>query len=362
MSALSHPPAPDRLRLLAPAKINLHLRVGPPPTPGGFHPLLTWMCTVALFDTLTLSRAALPSAESSRGLLAGAISELNCDDPAVPCDATNLIVRAGTILADHIVNADRSAPYADAADRATREGGDAPVGSQVRTRANVVRGTEGTAAWLGLPRWKASLQKRIPTGAGLGGGSSDGARAMLGLERAWAAGLSRAQLAQLSARVGSDLPFFFFGSSSICTGRGEVVRPTPPPQAKWAVLVLPKIAMPTPAVYRKFDAMRLGDATSIAAEPAWEQWARLPAIDLLPKLVNDLETPAFSLRPDLASIREQVESQLRRPVRMSGSGSSLFTLYDDQAAAQNAATQLIAAECSVMEVEVAPAVHDDLGQ
>src|SRR5437763_4018741 len=227
MSAVSHSPAPDSLRLLAPAKINLHLRVDSP-TPDGFHPLLTWMCTVALFDTLTLSRAASASVESSRGWLDGPISELDCDDPSLPCDATNLIVRAGTILADHIVNADRSAPHADAADRATREGGDEPVGSQVRTRANVVRGTEGTAAWLGLPRWKASLQKRIPTGAGLGGGSSDGARAMLGLERAWAAGLSRAQLAQLSARVGSDLPFFFFGSSSICTGRGEVVRPTPP--------------------------------------------------------------------------------------------------------------------------------------
>src|SRR5260221_3213024 len=248
MSAV--PPAPSVLRLLAPAKINLHLRVGPP-TPDGFHPLLTWMCTVALFDTLTLSRAQSAGAEPSRGLLDGPIVELNCDDPALPCDAPNLIVRAGTILADHIVNADRSAPpHADAADRATREGGDAPVGSQLRTRANVVRGTEGTAAWLGLPRWKASLQKRIPTGAGLGGGSSDGARAMLGLARAWSAPLTHDQLATLSAQCGSDLPFFFFGPSSICSGRGEVVQPTPPPRAKWALLVLPKIAMPTPAVYR----------------------------------------------------------------------------------------------------------------
>src|SRR5205814_8537792 len=83
------------MRLLAPAKINLHLRVGPPPTPDGFHPLLSWMCTVALFDMLTLERNDRQPRESQ-------LIELSCDDPGIPRDATNLIVRVGTVLSEAI--------------------------------------------------------------------------------------------------------------------------------------------------------------------------------------------------------------------------------------------------------------------
>src|SRR3954469_21466603 len=84
------------LRLLAPAKINLHLRVGPP-TPDGFHPLLTWMCSVALFDTITLTPSrgtALPS----RIATGDSPVELSCDDPSVPCDSTNLIAKTASAL------------------------------------------------------------------------------------------------------------------------------------------------------------------------------------------------------------------------------------------------------------------------
>jgi len=126
------------------------------------------------------------------------------------------------------------------------------------------------------------------------------------------------------------LPFFFAAAddgSAICTGRGEVVRPTPPPDScRWAVLALPKFVSSTPAVYRRFDEMRLGDERSIVEEPDFAAWSKLPAEELMPRLINDLEPPAFSLRPELGELRAALDEKLNRVFRMSGSGSSLFSL------------------------------------
>lgn len=331
-------PVNPAMRLPAPAKINLHLRVGPP-TPDGFHPLLSWMCAVSLFDTLTLSRAE-PADRVP-------LIQLSCDEPALACDATNLIVRCGHVLADAIA-AQRSVTHD------TREGGTVSVRA-----SESFRGNEGTLGSVGLFAVRAALQKRIPMGAGLGGGSSDGAIAMLGLNRLWVANLGPDELAELAARCGSDLAFFFYGPSSICTGRGQIVKPTPPPVARWGVLALPKIAMPTPAVYRKFDEMRLGDARRLTEPPDWIAWSQLMAAELLPRLVNDLEAPAFAIRPELGSLRTEIESRLSQPVRMSGSGSSLFTLFDDRSGAEQAAEKIVS-EYRVMArvVELAPAIDD----
>jgi 4-diphosphocytidyl-2-C-methyl-D-erythritol kinase len=306
------------MRLLAPAKINLHLRVGPR-RDDGFHPLLSWMTTVGLFDMLDLT----PIDSAGRRVGGDAGLSLATDDPQLPTDARNLVVRAAQAMADSA---------------GLREG--SPTGKS------------GTSAF---------LYKRIPTGAGLGGGSSDAARAMLGLARLWGWKSSRHQLAELAATIGSDVPFFFHGPSSICTGRGETVKPTRPPAARWAVLALPKIAMPTPEVYAKFDEMRLGAEEDVRRQPDFDSWATEPANDLLPRLVNDLEAPAFALRPDLDDLRTRVEQQLGQPVRMSGSGSSLFTLYDAQAAAEYAAKRVAEREkIDVQPVELGPTIRDDL--
>ncbi len=95
--------------------------------------------------------------------------------------------------------------------------------------------------------------------------------------------------------------------------------------------------MPTPAVYKQFDTMKLGETSTIEIEPDWNQWAALSSQNLLPKLINDLEPPAFAIEPRLAKLRADLEQQLSRPIRMSGSGSSLFTLYDTRGEAANAA-------------------------
>src|SRR5580765_1893271 len=169
------------MRLLAPAKINLHLRVGPPRS-DGFHPLLSWFCTIGLFDILTFET---PSDLQSGHNSAGSPIELTCDRPDLPCDRRNLVVRVTEAWAAE------SAKVA---------------GSRIEPL-------------------NASLQKRIPAGGGLGGGSSDGATALLAVNHLWNTGAAPPVLASFAARFGSDLSFFFFGSSSVCKGRGEIVTP-----------------------------------------------------------------------------------------------------------------------------------------
>lgn len=298
------------MRLLAPAKINLHLRVGPAAA-DGFHPLLSWMCKVALFDTLILEKSPEP----------GVV--LTTDQKDLPRDQSNLVVWAGEALATVLR-----------------------------------RDAEGSAGSIGV---KAHLQKRIPIGGGLGGGSSDAARMLLGLNRLWNLNWPVERLAELSARLGSDLPFFFHGASSICTGRGEIVRPIATPATTWAVLIFPPIAMPTAAVYRRFDEMKLGRAIETREETAWRQWVGLSADSLLPHLVNDLEPAAFSLRPELGRLRNEMEQSMGRIIRMSGSGSTLFTLFDDEPPAVAAAGQVDRGRgLSAIAVQLAPKIGDDL--
>jgi len=299
------------MRLLAPAKVNLHLRVGRPRA-DGYHPLLTWICTVALFDNLTINRAP------------GRDVAMSCDMPGLACDAGNLVIKAAAALANLLAKS--AAPAA--------------------------------APELGL---NITLRKQIPLGAGLGGGSSDGARTLQALNRLWAAGWPRQKLANLAASFGSDLPFFFYGPSAICRGRGELVEPISPPQSRFALLILPGSHMPTAAVYRRFDEMRLGNDERIDREPHWQQWTQLPAMPLLHALVNDLEPAAFAIDPKLGRLRGDLEETLRRPVRMSGSGSSLFSLFDEEseaAAAAGLVNQRLAVRC--VAVEVAPTLTDDL--
>ena len=337
------------MRLLAPAKINLHLRVGPR-REDGFHPLLSWFTTVRLFDSLVLEedeidrRGAMAapddagSGQSRENSGSAAEVALICDLPGLPCDERNLVVRIARAFRD-AARSESGAARADGSATA-RGGGPRHVG--------------------GI---RATLQKRIPIGAGLGGGSSDAARTLLGLNRLWRMGRAADDLSAFAVRFGSDVPFFFHGPSSVCRGRGEIVMPVPRPAARWAVLVLPELAMPTAEVYRRFDAMGLGRESDIATQPDWSAWAKLNSEDLLPRLVNDLEPPAFDLAPRLGALRTRVEEMLGRAVRMSGSGSSLFTLFDDESAAQEAAAHIERdARERALAVEVSPIFRDDLNE
>jgi 4-diphosphocytidyl-2-C-methyl-D-erythritol kinase len=328
---MSFSPRTPSMRLLCPAKINLHLRVGPCRA-DGFHPLLSWMGTVGLFDTLMLGLSGAPAPAVPTGTAAtgghvatgGLQIALECDPPGLPCDERNLIVRVA---------------------RAWPVEGAAPAGAAIVAR----------------------LTKRTPVGAGLGGGSSNAARMVLALDRLFpgsGGGRSTGELSAFAARFGSDLPFFLAGPSSVCAGRGEIVRPIAKPRPRWAVLVLPNVMMPTPDVYRRFDALGLGRMEHIEREPDWSQWTTLDALSLLPLLANDLELPALAIRPDLGEMRTRIERLLGRPVRMSGSGSSLFTLFDGPAEARFAAQRLNdipgSMKARIEVVEMTPDIRDDL--
>jgi 4-diphosphocytidyl-2-C-methyl-D-erythritol kinase len=159
--------------------------------------------------------------------------------------------------------------------------------------------------------------------------------------------VSRKELTTLGASLGSDVPFFFAQPSAWCTGRGEITSPMPAPRAaRWALLVFPPMGLSTAAVYRRFDEMAveggsLGSDISPSLPATAQNLPNLRSIDLLPQLRNDLEPPAFSLAPDLAECREAIERFLGRPVRMSGSGSTLFTLFDEATEAASASRKAL---------------------
>jgi len=264
------------------------------------------MATVGLFDNLEFTLVDSP----------GVV--LSCDDPAIPCDGSNLIVRTASAILEMSRAADKS------------------------------RSVRGVAA---------ALHKRIPVGAGLGGGSSDGAFTLVALNQLLGANYGAETLGEIAARFGSDLSFFLYGSSSVCTGRGEIVRPIARPKPRYVVLISPVIHMATPAVYRRFDAMGLGDPETLRNAPDWRKWSTLDSLELLPLLVNDLETPAFALNSQLAELHRAATSVAGRTVRMSGSGSSLFTLFDDLHEAEISADQLrLKLGVTVRAVELCPEI------
>ncbi len=181
-----------------PAKLNLFLEVLGKRA-DGFHDLDTVMQAIGLCDELRITPG-----EEGEGL------SLACSDASLPTDSRNLVLRAALAL---------------------------------RERTGCRRGA------------RLSLTKRIPMQAGLGGGSSDAAGALVGLNAAWGLGLSREELRQVAATVGSDVAFFLYGGTARCTGRGEVVEPVPAPAVFHYVLVCPNVGVSTADAYGRLGAL-----------------------------------------------------------------------------------------------------------
>jgi len=275
--------------IVSPAKINLHLRVFP--LRDGFHPLRSWFRTIDLADELSFEEADSSFEEAESPEPANGTIDITCDAESVPIGDDNLIARAWRRL-----------------------------GGEQRTPLRV------------------TLDKRIPMGGGLGGGSSNCAATLHALSRLWDVPAT----VEDAAALGSDVPFFFEAvrtglADAVVTGRGEHVAPFAAEHRHAVLLFLPGIHCSTPAVFRQFDAM---PAPPDDVQPDFAEWSSLPAETLLPQLRNDLESAAFALHPTLATLRHELEEHLSRPVRMSGSGSTLFTLFDDAAQAKAAAEQV----------------------
>ena len=286
------------LKVAAPAKINLHLEVLGLRS-DGFHELAMVMQTIDLCDTLAFQTTA-----------DGAI-RLTTNRADLPTDGSNLIVQAGEML--------------------RARSGFPELGAQIH------------------------LLKQIPIGAGLAGGSSNGAAALVGLNALWGLGFSPADLAAMAAQLGSDMPFCLDGGTQLCFGRGELLEPvSPQANQELAVLLIkqPSSHVSTPWAYGRCKAMRAdfyldGEAEFEQRRQALRQGALLPALasgEALPPLRNDLqqvvEPEVESVRLGLAMLR-QLDGPLQPlAVAMSGSGPSSFALFASLEAAQAAQQQL----------------------
>jgi 4-diphosphocytidyl-2-C-methyl-D-erythritol kinase len=185
------------------------------------------------------------------------------------------------------------------------------------------------------------LRKHIPTGAGLGGGSSDGGAMLVGLRQLFGCDVSDDRLMELASQLGSDVPFMVAAvlgePQAIVTGLGERVRPIARPAPTWLVLVLPGISCPTGPVYGAFDRRMAGrtqepDVTGVLraanASPVRE--------DLL---FNDLAGPACDARPPLADVLGRMRSLGLHP-HITGSGSTIFVVVTDRANGRDVADEI----------------------
>lgn len=271
------------LSLRAPAKTNLFLEVTRR-REDGFHELDTIFLELELADELSLSPAPGPELSLS---IAG--------DPGLSCGPENLVLRAGEAL--------------------KRAWGRPELGAEL------------------------SLRKRIPQGGGLGGGSSDAAAALRGLNELWGLRLSLDELAPLAAELGSDVAFFLRGGLQRGQGRGELLTPLSPPPTQWLVLVLPGFPCPTPAVFRALAAHL--PAAPRSPEELLAALRSGSARALGAALFNRLEAPASELFPALRELRARLEAAPEsRGVLLSGSGSTYLVLTESEAEARDLAGRL----------------------
>ena len=171
---------------------------------------------------------------------------------------------------------------------------------------------------------RMAITKAIPVAAGLGGGSSDAAAALFGLDALWGTALPPDRLAALAARLGSDVPFFLLGGTALGSGRGEILQPLPDPPDCPVLLIRPPIAVSTAAVYGAVASTDYGDGTisaRLAALPSETGPGRWP-------LANDLQPVTCRLYPVVAAVLEALAGWGALQAQMCGSGPTCFGLYN----------------------------------
>ncbi|HET6202315.1 MAG TPA: 4-(cytidine 5'-diphospho)-2-C-methyl-D-erythritol kinase [Planctomycetota bacterium] len=270
----------DRMVVKSPAKVNLFFEVLGQ-RPDGFHEIVTVIQEVSLFDTLTLELRVDPGIR------------LVCNDPLLNSGKENLVHRAARVFLERL------------------------------------GGSRGVTI---------HLDKGIPAGAGLGGGSGDAATAMVVLDRLLQSGLGAEELRRASATVGSDCPFFVSGGTALCRGRGEIVEPLAFFPRYHFLLVRPRFEVSTGAVYRHV-ALRLRNRDKPVTVPLDD----LRSGDLeraRAAIFNRLEEAALELVPDLQEVREALDRCGLKHFRLTGSGSAFFGLFNAVAEAQATAAMI----------------------
>lgn len=238
--------------LLSPAKLNLFFRVLRK-RPDGYHDIASLFQAIDLSDRLFFSWAEKDT--------------ITCTDPSIPCDGSNLVTKALTLFRSRF-------PIA-------------PV--------------------------KIHIEKKIPIQAGLGGGSSNAATTLKGLNDLLGRPASLQQLIEMGTPIGSDVAFFFSSGTAYCTGRGEILEPFELPMPLTGWLAKPAYGLSTPLVYKntRIEELPLRDPRE--------------ALKNYPQFYNDLEISSFRLEPRLIALRNALQKSFNQ-VTMTGSGTAFFCL------------------------------------
>ncbi len=266
------------------AKVNLGLEILGK-RPDGYHDIRTLFQWVDFHDTIDLRPRSGPEIA------------LSGDDPSIPWDERNLVYRAAALL---------------------------------REKTGYREGAE------------IAVTKRIPAGGGLGGGSSNAAAALYGLNFLWDLGLTREDLAGLGLRLGMDVPYFLTGGLCLGEDRGDRLTPLPELPPTWLVLVLPAFPVPTPLIYGSWgpDALTSGGKDS--------KITRFLETRNPGSLMNALEETIFRFFPQLDEIKGFLRDQGAVLSLVTGSGAGVFGLFEDRGRAEAGREALAARFATVL--------------
>ena len=269
------------LKLRSFAKINWHLRILGK-RPDGYHELITVLQTVSLHDDLEFN------VRDDGEII------LVCDNSEIPLDYANLIVQAGFGLKTHL---------------------QCQLGVDIK------------------------LTKRIPTKAGLGGASSNAAITLLALDMLWGGRTSTADLLRLSTTLGSDVPFFLSGGEGIATGTGTDVSQRPDRPKQQLIIITPNAKVSTANAYASLNAASLttSESDSILSSSLADAFS---ADSRQWPLHNDFERVIFEIEPEIERAKMALLEAGARGALLAGSGSSVFGVFDDEAARDRALDNL----------------------
>ncbi|HEX8458487.1 MAG TPA: 4-(cytidine 5'-diphospho)-2-C-methyl-D-erythritol kinase [Pyrinomonadaceae bacterium] len=252
------------------AKVNLILRIHGRRA-DGYHEIETVFQTVTLHDQLTFE------IDDDERI------ELTCDAPGVPCDESNLVHRAAVAL---------------------------------RARYGVRRGA------------RIRLEKQIPAGGGLGGGSSNAATALVGLARLWELKADKRSLVELGASLGADVPFFLTGGTALGTGRGTDIHAVADAPARPLLIVTPRVHVSTAEAYKSLNSYALTKALAPANLTVSRVQAEISG-SLHAALRNDFEPVVYRLYPEIERVRAALAAAGAEGALLSGSGASVFGLFEN---------------------------------
>jgi len=269
------------LILKSPAKINLKLEVLGK-RPDGYHEIRTILQEIALHDLVHLS-------PREAGI------ELQCSDPRLPKDERNLAFQAA---------------------------------KRVKEKTGFSGGVQ------------IYLDKKIPLGGGLGGGSSNAAWVLKGLNQLWDLGLTPEEMQVLGAEIGSDVPFFIYGGTALATGRGEKIRLLPPFPKTWLVLVTPNLEISTRWAYKKLNLELTNHGSHSNVCLPEDEENRQFQQGLGEEALNSFEEVVIREYPVIGKIKELLTQLGARLVSMSGSGSTVFGIFNNKEEAESARSQI----------------------